>query len=85
MLTDESIKIMGKDDPLVPPLDGKVRDAAHGRSRAKRASCTNCRQSKVSEGLEQARSKQLMLLDKMQCRRSVSSTLLELSKAAQRV
>lgn len=48
MLTDESIKLMGKeDDSVMPPMpNGKSsRDA---RSKAKRASCTNCRQSKVS-------------------------------------
>ena len=81
MLTDESIKLMGEDDSVMPPMpNGKAnRDA---RSKAKRASCTNCRQSKVAIPFKRMQATFLTPIGEMQCRRGVPSAVFELSKAA---
>ena len=56
MITDDNIRLMGRDDPLIPPMpNGK--SGQEGTTKAKRAwvSCTNCRQSKASDSYPQAK------------------------------
>jgi hypothetical protein len=76
---------MGKeDDPVMPPMpNGKSNKEM--RTRTKRASCTNCRQSKASLLNKIVRENSLTRIGEMQCCRSLPGALFELSEAEQRM